>query len=114
MPFIEWQSDEMIIQYLLIVTQTITLILVGCCQEVEALKELMKTVDGSKYSVHASSILESHDMSEPAAASSAAASSKVQCCTRVSCSSSFFLSTLFDYHNFLHYRCLEFLVKCKK
>jgi len=34
----------------------------------------MKTVDGSKYSVHASSILESHDMSEPVVAS---ASSKV-------------------------------------
>jgi len=41
---------------------------------VEALEELMKTVDGSKYSVHASSILESHDMSEPAAVSSAASS----------------------------------------
>ena len=51
--------------------------LIGCYQEMEALEELMKTVDGSKYSVHASSILESHDMSEPAAASSAA-SSKVQ------------------------------------
>ena len=38
----------------------------------------MKTVDGSKYSVHASSILESHDMLEPVAASSStAASSKV-------------------------------------
>jgi len=43
----------------------------------------MKTVDGSKYSVHASSILESHDMSEPAAASASAASSKVQHCLSV-------------------------------
>ena len=46
----------------------------------------MKTVDGSKYSVHASSILESHDMSEPAATSSAASSSKVSCCILGICS----------------------------
>ena len=51
------------------------------CQEVEALEELMKTVDGSKYSVHASSILESHDVSEPAATQSAVASSQVKCFT---------------------------------
>jgi len=48
---------------------------------VEALEELMKTVDGSKYSVHASSILESHDVSEPAATQSAVASSQVKCFT---------------------------------
>jgi len=56
----------------------VKLFLVCWHQEVEALEELMKTVDGSKYSVHASSILESHDMLEPVAvSSSAAASSKV-------------------------------------
>ena len=44
-----------------------------------ALEELVKTVDGSKYSVHASSILESHDVTEPVSAVSAAgASSKVR------------------------------------
>jgi len=35
----------------------------------------MKTVDGSKYSVHASSILESHDEPEPTAATQSAAAS---------------------------------------
>jgi len=54
-------------------------VLISCFQEVDVLEDLMKTVDGSKYSVHASSILESHDMLEPAAASSASASSKVKC-----------------------------------
>ena len=53
------------------------------CQEVEALEELMKTVDGSKYSVHASSILESQDESEPAVPQPAAASSQVKCYTLI-------------------------------
>jgi len=58
---------------------TITILVsrsVCCCQEMEALEELMKTVDGSKYSVHASSILESHDTSEPVTVA-ASASAKV-------------------------------------
>ena len=49
----------------------------------------MKTVDGSKYSVHASSILESHDVSEPAASQAAVASSQVICCTVTTSSSTF-------------------------